>query len=100
MKYKPEKIDAVLAIKNDAIVSQKADGSIVFVDGNPTDITDKQIEDKLVELNEEFTNTKYQRDRALEYPPWNEQLDKIFHSGVAKWKSEMIQPIKDKYPKP
>ena len=68
MKYKPEKIDAVLAIKNDAIVSQKADGSIVFVDGNPTDITDKQIEDKLVELNEEFTNLKYQRSRASEYP--------------------------------
>ena len=68
MKYKPEKIDAVLAIKNDAIVSQKADGSIEFIDKNPTDITDKQIEDKLVELNEEFTNLKYQRSRALEYP--------------------------------
>ena len=98
MKYKPEKIDAVLAIKNDAIVSQKADGSIVFVDGNPTDITDKQIEDKLVELNEEFTNTKYQRSRASEYPSIPDQLDEIYHNGVDSWKA-IIKQTKDKYPK-
>ena len=98
MKYKPEKIDAVLAIKNDAIVSQKADGSIVFVDGNPTDITDKQIEDKLVELNEEFTNTKYQRSRASEYPSIPDQLDEIFHNGINAWKA-VIKQTKDKYPK-
>ena len=98
MKYKPEKIDAVLAIKNDAIVSQKADGSIVFVDGNPTDITDKQIEDKLVELNEEFTKMGYQRSRALEYPSIADQLDEIYHNGVDSWKA-VIKKTKDKYPK-
>ena len=98
MKYKPEKIDAVLAIKNDAIVSQKADGSIVFVDGNPTDITDKQIEDKLVELNEEFTNLKYQRSRASEYPSIADQLDEIYHNGINAWKA-VIKKTKDKYPK-
>ena len=36
--------------------------------------------------------------RRPEYPPLEEQLDKIYHSGVAAWKKE-IKAIKDKYPK-
>ena len=51
-------------------------------------------------LEKEWTANEYARNRQAEYPPWNEQLDKIFHDGVAKWKSEMVQPVKDKYPKP
>ena len=98
MKYKPEKIDAVLAIKNDAIVSQKADGSIEFIDKNPTNITNKQIDDKLVELNQEYINTKYQRDREPEYPSIADQLDEIYHNGIDSWKA-VIKKTKDKYPK-
>ena len=44
--------------------------------------------------------TKYQRDRARAYPSIEDQLDKIYHDGVTKWKSEMIKPIKDAHPKP
>ena len=36
--------------------------------------------------------------RAPEYPPIEDQLDKIYHSGVAAWKKD-IKEIKDKYPK-
>ena len=36
--------------------------------------------------------------RATEYPTIAEQLDKIYHSGVAAWKKD-IKAIKDKYPK-
>ena len=36
--------------------------------------------------------------RQPEYPPLEDQLDKIYHSGVAAWKKE-IKAIKDKYPK-
>jgi uncharacterized protein (UPF0335 family) len=36
--------------------------------------------------------------RKPEYPPLEEQLDKIYHSGVAAWKKD-IKAIKDKYPK-
>ena len=53
-----------------------------------------------VKILEEINAQDYARKREAEYPPWNEQLDKIFHDGVAKWKSEMVQPVKDKYPKP
>ena len=36
--------------------------------------------------------------RRLEYPSIEDQLDKIYHSGVAAWKKD-IKAIKDKYPK-
>ena len=29
-----------------------------------------------------------------------EQLNKIYDDGLTKWKSEMVDPIKAKYPKP
>ena len=40
----------------------------------------------------------YTDARRVEYPPLEEQLDKIYHSGVNAWKSD-IKKIKDKYPK-
>jgi len=40
----------------------------------------------------------YAELRVPEYPPIADQLDKIYHSGVAAWKAE-IKEIKDKYPK-
>ena len=43
---------------------------------------------------------KYQRDRANEYPSIVDQLDYIYHNGVTKWNTDMITPVKEKYPKP
>ena len=40
----------------------------------------------------------YAELRVPEYPPISDQLDKIYHSGVAAWKKD-IKAIKDKYPK-
>ena len=40
----------------------------------------------------------YTEARREEYPPLEEQLDKIYHSGVDAWKAD-IKAIKDKYPK-
>ena len=42
--------------------------------------------------------TTYTDARKAEYPPLEEQLDKIYHSGIDAWKSD-IKAIKDKYPK-
>ena len=42
--------------------------------------------------------TDYKISRREEYPPLEEQLDKIYHSGVNAWKAD-IKTIKDKYPK-
>ena len=42
--------------------------------------------------------TTYTESRKAEYPPLEEQLDKIYHNGIDEWKAE-IKVIKDKYPK-
>ena len=40
----------------------------------------------------------YKELRAAEYPSIVDQLDKIYHTGIDGWKSD-IQVVKDKYPK-
>ena len=48
----------------------------------------------------ELARTKYQRDRAAEYPPIGDQLDALFKAGL--FPADMaatIQAVKDKYPK-
>ena len=42
--------------------------------------------------------TTYTEARKAEYPPIEDQLDKIYHSGIDAWKAD-IKLIKDKYPK-
>tara|TARA_B100001989_G_scaffold237569_1_gene200336 strand:- start:1 stop:351 length:351 start_codon:yes stop_codon:yes gene_type:complete len=44
------------------------------------------------------TEISYVDARILEYPPLQEQLDKIYHDGVESWKAD-IKAIKDMYPK-
>tara|TARA_Y100000356_G_scaffold115948_1_gene105246 strand:- start:7 stop:297 length:291 start_codon:yes stop_codon:yes gene_type:complete len=68
------------------------DGNSVTLDNNKVVAARKSIDDA-------FAATKYQRDRAAEYPTWQDQLDKIYHSGIDAWKAD-IKAIKDKYPKP
>ena len=47
----------------------------------------------------ELENNSYKSQRRAEYPNIEDQLDTIYHSGVAGWKTT-IKAIKDKYPKP
>ena len=68
------------------------DGKSVTLDNAKVAAARKSIDDALAA-------TKYQRDRAEAYPSWQDQLDKIYHSGVDAWKAD-IKAIKDKYPKP
>ena len=42
--------------------------------------------------------TTYTEARAAEYPPIEDQLDKIYHNGIDAWKAD-IKAIKDKYQK-
>ena len=42
---------------------------------------------------------EYARNRKDEYPDWGTQLNKIYDDGLTKWKSEMVDPIKAKWPK-
>ena len=37
--------------------------------------------------------------RKKAYPSWEDQLDYIYHNSVDDWKTNIITPIKEKYPK-
>ena len=37
--------------------------------------------------------------RKKAYPSWEDQLDYIYHNSVEDWKTNIITPIKEKYPK-
>ena len=93
-------IKAILALDPNAEVSVNAESldQITWHDGNPNNITNDQIIAKQAELKTAYDNNKYQRDRAAEYPSWEDQLDKIYHDGIDAWKAD-IKAVKDKYPK-
>ena len=67
-------------------------------DETQTKPTEEEIVQKIAELEYQEEVNEYQRQRASEYPPYADQFDKIYHSGVTAWKSQ-IKAIKDKYPK-
>ena len=91
-------ITSILTIKPDAVVTVVGN-DITWHDGNPTNITNTQILDKQTELQTAYDNNEYQRKRDAEYPSIKDQLDKIYHEGIDKWKEDMIKPVKEKYPK-
>ena len=86
---------AIMVIHNNAVtVSGNSKEDMIALDSNGNDVT---IDWTQVEA---WTDpNEYQYKRAAEYPSVKDQLDKIYHDGVDKWKEEMIKPIKDKYPK-
>jgi len=92
-------IEAILKINPDAKVMVKNEDidSIQWLDGT-TPISKTDIEAKMAELQTEYDNNKYQRDRAAEYPSIQDQLDDIYHNGIDGWKAT-IKTTKDKYPK-
>ena len=72
---------------------------VEWLDTTQTQPTDAEITAEITRLQAEFDNAQYARDRAVAYPPMADQLDDIFHNGVAGWK-KTIQAVKDTYPKP
>ena len=69
-------------------------------DGNKVTIEQSKVDEARVTLDAEYALVKYKDDRKLEYPDWGTQLDYIYHNGLDKWKTDMVDPVKAKYPKP
>ena len=65
--------------------------------GNAPNKSDFQAQYDAEELA--YNNSQYQRDRAVAYPSWQDQMDQLFHLGYDGWKTE-IQKVKDEFPKP
>ena len=68
-------------------------------DGKSVTLEQSKIDAARATLNAEAAAIAYQGQRKAEYPAIEDQLDTIYHSGVAGWKTK-IKAIKDKYPKP
>ena len=94
-------IKAIRAINPSAEVSVNADdiNQITWLNNTPI-ISNEDILAKQTELQTTYDNNEYQRKRDAEYPSIKDQLDKIYHEGIDKWKEDMIKPVKDKPPKP
>ena len=94
--------DAILACNPSTCFENSAPytdySKVVFKDGSPI-VSQEDAEAKLAEIRAEYYAKKYQRDRAKEYPTWQDQLDDIYHNGVDGWKAT-IKVTKDKYSKP
>ena len=80
--------------------SNKIYANLIVHDGGAKP-TEKECTDGLAALQAawDLENNSYKSQRKAEYPPIEDQLDTIYHSGVAGWKTT-IKTIKDKYPKP
>ena len=92
-------LDAILKINPNAEVTVNGNDVDNIIWHNGTEVISKSdIQIKQTELQTEYNNNKYQRDRATEYPSIVDQLDDIYHNGIDGWKTT-IKAVKDKYPK-
>ena len=96
-------LTAIQAIKADA--KFKYDGedisTLVWGDGNPTNITNEDILAKQTELQAEYDAKQYQRDREKAYPSIGDQLDMQYWDKInatSIW-SDLITTIKSDNPK-
>ena len=97
----PTEFDAVEALVGGGISCGIEDGSPKYTyHSGQTPPTESAIQSKLNELQAEYDALAWKRSRQAEYPPMEDQLDYMFHNGFDKWKEDIVQPVKDKYPKP
>ena len=73
-----------------------------IISTNPSDFSVKYADAKAKyeELVKNYKSQAYARSRKSEYPDWGTQLDYIYHNGLEKWKTDIVDPVKAKYPKP
>ena len=68
--------------------------------GTKITLVQSDIDAARATLDAEYAAVKYKHDRKAEYPDWGTQLDYIYHHGIDKWKTDIVDPVKKKYPKP
>lgn len=91
-------IEAIVAINPEAQVSVNGNDYDQIDWGATSVISKSDIDAKIVELQADYDNKQYQRNRQPEYPSIVDQLDDIYHNGIDGWKAT-IKSVKDKYPK-
>ena len=92
---KIDKLDIVHSLYNAATVGyDDVNGTYTAADKDGKAITVVPAD-----VDAEYDKQQYKNKRVEEYPSWEDQMDKIYHSGIDAWKAD-IKAIKDKYPKP
>ncbi len=97
MKYKLVKF-------NDSYSIQRISDNTSFIPNSKNAVYQQFVDDiyeqgtGIVEGANIRTQVSYVGARVEEYPSIEDQLDKIYHSGINAWKAD-IKKIKDKYPK-
>jgi hypothetical protein len=94
------KVRAIESLKPGVSFSFDYDKGIIEWPNDVTKPTDSEIDAEVIRLQAEFDALAYSRARQKEYPDWGTQLNKIYDDGLTKWKTEMVDPIKAKFPKP
>ena len=78
----------------------KLNPSIVKIIGDVAyDKNETIVEYDMIAVNALIASEAYKEKRASEYPTISDQLDYIYHNGIDAWKTNMIDPVKAKYPK-
>lgn len=79
----------------------------IIIKENSTEVYDKDGNPITIDLDactkkaeDDWAAEEYKFNRLREYPSWNSQLDYIYHNGIDKWKTDIVDPVKAKYPKP
>ena len=91
--------DAILNVHSN-VTHIYGDNEAYDVDHNLVTLDEEKVQTETLRLQAEYDAQEYARNRATEYPPMADQLDYMFHNGFDKWKEDIVQPVKDKYPKP
>ena len=91
------KLQAILNLVPNAEINI-LDDEIEWINPSVSPISKEQIQNEVDRLQQEYNKNEYQRLRNKEYPSFAEQFDLLYHGGYDAWK-QVIQQIKDKYPK-
>ena len=84
--------------ENEGEENEETVWEFTYHDGQ-TPPTDAEITTEEARLEAEWDTQAYSRNRRNEYPELHLQLEKIYDDGLTKWKSEMVDPVKTKWPK-
>ncbi len=89
-----------LKVEGSGVRWSDPEGKVYEITGDISDSKITEIETKADAILAEWDAQSYARNRQAEYPDWGSQLNKIYDDGIDAWKTDMVDPIKAKYPKP
>lgn len=98
MKPYPDLFTIIHSLVGGQLTGGEDISEYIYHDGQ-TPPTQAEIDTKKASMLSDWETESYVRNRQNDYPDWDIQLEKIYDDGVTKWKSEMVDPVKAKWPK-